>query len=58
MYVDDLQIIRPRDSPHIEHLKLGLRKRFDMTDLGEAKNYLGIQISWVSHKLSTSTKKS
>ena len=45
VYVDDLQIIGPRNSPYIAQLKASLSKRFDMTDLGEAKTYLGIQIS-------------
>jgi len=44
VYVDDLQIFG-RHSPHIMKLKNSLHERFDMVDLGEAKDYLGMEIT-------------
>jgi hypothetical protein len=43
IYVDDLVIIRPKMA-QIEQLKKALKQTFNITDLGEVKNLLGIQI--------------
>ena len=41
IYVDDLVIIGPKMT-QIERLKEALKQTFDMTDLGEVKNLLGM----------------
>ena len=43
IYVDDLVIIGPKMA-QIKRLKEALKQTFDMTDLGEVKNLLGMQI--------------
>jgi hypothetical protein len=43
IYVNDLVIIGPKIA-QIEQLKKALKQTFDMTDLGEVKNLLGMQI--------------
>lgn len=44
VYVDDL-LIFGKDKSMIQELKLSLQKRFQMTDLGPAHMYLGMQIT-------------
>ena len=43
-YVDDMLIVA-KNKAHIQKLKAQLKKKFDMTDLREAKKILGIKIT-------------
>ena len=43
LYVDDL-LITGDDQPEIERLQKKLQQEFDMTDLGEASQYLDVEI--------------
>ena len=45
IYVDDLQIIRAKNSNEIQKLKDLLSTRFSMTDLGPIRQYLGMEIT-------------
>lgn len=44
LYVDDM-LLASKDLQEIENLKMQLKRRFDMKDLGEARRILGIDIS-------------
>ena len=44
LYVDDM-LIASNDSEKLRDVKLSLQREFEMTDLGEVKNFLGINIS-------------
>jgi hypothetical protein len=50
IYVNDLVIIRPKIA-QIEQLKKALKQTFDITDLGEVKNLLRIQIKQLNDRL-------
>ncbi len=45
VYVDDLLLLGP-DMNDIQELKKEFHKRFERTDLGPCKRFLGIQITW------------
>jgi hypothetical protein len=47
--MNDLVIIRPKIA-QIEQLKKALKQTFDITDLGEVKNLLGIQIKRLNNR--------
>ena len=49
IYIDDLVIIRPKMT-QIKRLKKALKQTFDMTDLEEVKNFLGMQIKRLDNK--------
>jgi type II secretory pathway component PulM len=49
IYVNDLVIIRPKIA-QIEQLKKALKQTFNMTDLGEVKNLLGMQIKRLNNR--------
>jgi hypothetical protein len=49
IYIDNLVIIRPKIT-QIEQLKKALKQTFDITDLGEIKNLLGIQIKRLNNR--------
>jgi len=42
--MDDVQILGPRNSPHIKPLKQALSKQYHITDLGPCTQYLGMEI--------------
>jgi hypothetical protein len=50
IYVNDLVIIRPKMA-QIKQLKEALKQTFDMTDLKEVKNLLGMQIKQLNNRL-------
>ena len=43
LYVDDM-LIASNDANKLEQIKMSLKKEFEMTDLGEPKSFLGINI--------------
>jgi hypothetical protein len=43
LYVDDL-ILTCSDSKHLNHVKNGLKKKFEKTDLGFLHYFLGLQV--------------
>jgi hypothetical protein len=50
IYIDNLVIIRPKIA-QIKQLKEALRQTFNITDLGEVKNLLRIQIKRLNNRL-------
>ena len=44
LYVNDM-LIAVRNKTHVQKLKVRLKKKFDMKDLGEAKKILGMDIT-------------
>jgi hypothetical protein len=50
IYIDNLVIIRPKIA-QIKQLKKTLKQTFDITDLGEVKNLLRIQIKRLNNRL-------
>src|SRR5208337_2869658 len=45
VYVDDLLILTPKGLPFLSEIKEALSKEFEMKDLGEAKSFLGMEIT-------------
>ena len=53
MYVDDL-LIRSKSKQKMKSIKRLLSERFEIKDIGEIKEYLGINVSGVHIKLKES----
>ena len=45
LYVDDMFLFTPRNSELMQRLKTRLQKKFEMTDLGEVSEALGVEIT-------------
>src|SRR5208337_1179921 len=45
VYMDDLLILTPKGSTFLSEIKEALSKEFEMKDLGEAKSFLGMEIT-------------
>ena len=56
LYVDDL-LVTGGDSNTLENFKMSIEKEFEMSDLGEMKYFLGIEIEQCNEGIFISEKK-